>query len=93
MPDIRQKYKIDNLIIQDNYVYCKIQKGILKAQGHPQPTVPIKTDNETTSSFVNDTLKRKQSKAWDVRYHWLIEEQKKNNFKIYWDKGANNLAD
>ena len=67
--------------------------NILEALGHPQKTIPIKTDNETAASFVNDTLKRKQSKAWDVQYHWLIEQQNKKNFKIYWDKGENNLAD
>ena len=67
--------------------------NILKALDHPQTTIPVKTDNETAASFVNDTLKRKRSKAWDVRYHWLIEQQKKKNFKIFWDKGDNNLAD
>ena len=67
--------------------------NILNALGHKQSMVNIKTDNETAASFVNDTLKHKRSKAWDVRYHWLIEQQRNKKFKIYWDKGANNLAD
>jgi len=66
---------------------------ILKALGHPQTAVPIKTDNATAASFVNDTLKRKRSKSWDVRFHWLAENQRNKTFQIYWDKGANNLAD
>ena len=40
--------------------------NILEALGHPQKMIPIKTDNKTAASFVNDTLKRKRSKAWDV---------------------------
>ena len=50
-------------------------------------------DNVTAASFVEDILKRKQSKAWDVRYLWLLEQQCNKKFKIYWDKGATNLAD
>ena len=65
---------------------------IFRALGHPQPAVPIKTDNATAASFVDDTLKQKRSKAWDVRYHWLVELQRNKIFKMYWDKGANNLA-
>ena len=66
---------------------------ILRVLGHPQPAIPIKTNNATAAAFVEDTLKRKPSKAWDVRYHWLVEQQRNKNFKMYWDKGANNLAD
>ena len=53
----------------------------------------MKTDNATAAAFVNDTLKNKRSKAWDVRYHWLSEQQHNGTFKYYWDKGKNNLAD
>ena len=66
---------------------------ILNALGHPQHHIPIKTDNVTASSFVTSTIKQKRSKAWDVRYHWLSEQQAKKKFHIFWDKGANNLAD
>ena len=68
-------------------------KNMLKALGHPQKAVPIKTDNATAASFVKDTLKMKRSKAWDVRYHWLSEQQNKQNINIYWDAGNNNIAD
>jgi len=66
---------------------------ILRALGHPQQRIPIKTDNATAASFVTDTLKQKRSKAWDVRYHWLSEQQRNKKFNIFWDKGSNNLAD
>ena len=66
---------------------------ILHALGHPQFDILVKTDNETAAVFENDTLKQKRSKSWDVRFHWLLEQQKKKQFNIYWDKGSNNLAD
>ena len=66
---------------------------ILQALGHPQDRNNIKTDNATAASFVTDTLKQKRGKAWDVRYHWLSEQQRNKKFNIFWDKGSNNLAD
>ena len=68
-------------------------KQMLEALGHKQTATPVKTDNKTASSFVTDTFKQKRSKAWDVRYHWLSEQQKLRFFFIYWAKGVLNLAD
>ena len=50
-------------------------KQMLTALGHPQGAVPVKTDNATAASFVTDMLKQKRSKSWDVRFHWLSEQQ------------------
>ena len=66
---------------------------MLRVLGHPQQASPIKTDNATAASFVKDMLKQKCSKAWDMRYHWLSEQQNRKIFNIYWDKGSRNLAD
>ena len=63
------------------------------ALGHLQPAIPAKTDNSTASGFVNDTLKKKRSKVWDVRYHWLNDQSALDNLFIYWDKGTSNYAD
>ena len=71
-------------------VYLKL---MCEALAHEQPPTPSKTDNSTADSFVNDTLKKKRSKSWDVRYHWLSDQSEMNNFFIYWDKGINNWAD
>ena len=68
-------------------------KRMLNALGHPQTMTPIKTDNATAASFVTDMLKKKRSKAWDMRYHWLSEQQNLKKFLIYWEKGIHNLAD
>ena len=68
-------------------------KHILQALGHPQGPIPIKTDNQTASAFVNNTLKAKRSKTWDMRYFWLKDRVSQSEFFIYWDKGSNNHAD
>ena len=59
-------------------------KHMLHALGHPQIALPIKNDNATAASFVTDMLKQKRSKAWDVRYHWLSEQQALRTFFIYY---------
>ena len=68
-------------------------RNMLTTLGHPQPATPVKTDNSTATAFVNDYLKKKKSKSWDMNYHWLSDQSKLNKFYIYWDKGINNKAD
>ena len=55
-------------------------RNMLTVLSHLQPTTPAKTDNSTASSFFNDTLKKKRSKVWDVRYHWLSDQSALNKF-------------
>ena len=66
---------------------------MLKALGHDQLATPVKTDNATAASFVIDMIKKKRSKLWDVRYHWLSEQQSLKTFFVYWQEGLKNLAD
>ena len=40
---------------------------MLSALDHLQPATHAKIDNSTVSGFFNDTLKKKRSKAWDVK--------------------------
>jgi hypothetical protein len=37
--------------------------------GHTQPPTPLRTDNSTAFGIVNETIKQKQYKAMDMRYH------------------------
>ena len=67
-------------------------KNMLQALGHPQKATLAKTNNATAASFVTDLLKQKRSKAWDVRYHWLCEQQVLKTFFIFWQQGLKNLA-
>jgi hypothetical protein len=41
--------------------------------GHTQPPTPLRTDNSTEFDIMNKTIKQKQSKATDLRYHWLTD--------------------
>ena len=66
---------------------------MLHALGHHQDIIRIKTDNSTAAAFSNSTLKEKRSKSWDMRWWWLQDRVKQKEFKIWWDKGVNNLAD
>ena len=68
-------------------------KKMLHALGHHQDIIKIKTDNSTAAAFSNSTLKEKRSKSWDMRWWWLQDRVKQKEFKIWWDKGVNNLAD
>ena len=68
-------------------------RNMLIAMGHAQPPTPIKTDNSTANSFVHDNINLKKSKSWDMRYYWLRDRSLQQQFKIFWEKGLNNLAD
>ena len=66
---------------------------VLHQLGHPQPPTPIKTDNATAKAFIHQTMRRKKSKSWDMRYWWLKENTAQSEFDIFWDRGVNNWAD
>ena len=66
---------------------------ILIALGHPQLPTPIKTDNATASACINQMMRHKKSKLWDIRYWWLKENSAQSEFNIFWDKGGNNWVD
>ena len=65
----------------------------LEFLGHPQPPTPIQTDNSCAEGIINDTVKQKRSKAIDMRFYWVRDRVRQNQFKIYWRKGESNLAD
>ena len=73
-----------------NYQIVIMVRNILNTLGYKQQPTVVKTINSTASSFVNNLLKQKHSKSWDVKFHWLRENE---NFRIYLDKGPNNDAD
>ena len=60
---------------------------------HPQGPTYFKTDNDTAKGFLTSTIRKKRSKAWDMKYHWMKEKIKDNFFQVYWDKGVNNQGD
>jgi hypothetical protein len=61
--------------------------------GQTQPPTPLRTDNSTAYGIVNKTIKQKQSKAMDMRYHWLTDRVRQKQFDVYWRPGRENLGD
>ena len=43
----------------------------LRELGHPQPPTPIITDNSTAAGIANESVKQKNSKAMDMRFHYI----------------------
>jgi hypothetical protein len=67
--------------------------GRLIELGFPQDATPIQTDNNTASGIANDTVKQRRSKAMDMRFYWIRDRVRQDQFLIYWSKGSDNLAD
>jgi hypothetical protein len=61
--------------------------------GHTQPPTPLRTDNSTALSVLNETIKQKRSKVMDMRYHWLTNRVRQKHFDVYWRPGRENLGD
>jgi hypothetical protein len=61
--------------------------------GHTQPPTPLRTDSSTAYGIVNETIKKKRSKAMDMRYHWLTDRFCQKQFDVYWRPGRENLGD
>jgi hypothetical protein len=49
-------------------VYIRI---ILAELGHIQPPTPLQTDNAMADGVINGKVQPKQTKAMDMRFHWL----------------------
>ncbi len=53
-------------------VYIRI---ILEELGHAQPPKPLQTDNAMADRVINDKVQPKQTKAMDMRFHWLRDQE------------------
>lgn len=61
--------------------------------GHSQPATPLATDNNTAEGILDSTLKQKRSKSIDMRFNWLKDCVKREQFAVNWEPGKYNLAD
>jgi hypothetical protein len=66
---------------------AKVLQLTLVELGHPQPPTPIHIDNTTTVGIVNNTIKRQQSRAMEMRYFWLLDGKTQKYFKFYYQPG------
>jgi hypothetical protein len=70
-----------------------VLRTTLEELGHPQPPIPMKTDNTTATGYSNSTIKQKRTTAMDLRFYWIKDRVKQGQFNVYWGPGYHNLAD
>ena len=68
-------------------------RHLLQALGHTQPPTPLKTDNSTANAFVHKALRQKKSKSWDMKNNWLRDRERKQQLRVFGEKGKKNAAD
>eukprot|EP00957_Ditylum_brightwellii_P034780 2636119-Ditylum_brightwellii.AAC.1 len=52
----------------------------LEEMGHPQPAIPIATDNTTVEGIMNTNVQQKQSKAINMRLYWMQDRIREGQF-------------
>ena len=65
----------------------------LEELGHPQGPTPLQFDNTSATQILKEEVSQKRSKAMDMRYYWLRDRAKQQQFHIHWKSGTQNLAD
>jgi hypothetical protein len=71
-------------------VYIRI---ILEELGHVHPPTPLQSDNAMADGVINGKVQPKQTKAMDMRFHWLRDKERQQYFHIYWKPSKLNYAD
>ena len=79
-------------------LYMNAQKAVsiyntLYKLGHPQLLTLIQTDNTAVESIIDNNVKMKMSKIFDIQYHWLKDTAEQQQFHIHWKKGRDNKGD
>ena len=78
------------------FVNCKHAvntRNILEALGHQQQPTQATSDNSVAVGLSHDSLKVKRSKAIDLRFHWIRDRIRQQQFEVIWAPGRDNLAD
>jgi hypothetical protein len=77
-------------IMASKAVYIRI---ILEELGHVQPPTPLQTDNAMVDGIINEKVQPKQTKAIDMRFHWLQDWECQQQFQIYCQPSKLNYSD
>ena len=67
-------------IYPNGKVVISVRASIIEI-GHPQDPTPLKTDNNTADGFFNKKIKPKRSESFDMKFYWVLDQIKKNNFE------------
>ena len=72
-----------------------IVRRLLHILGHPQHLdgTPFKMDNVVTNGFIHSNIRQRQSKSWNMKYHWMRNKSTIKDIRYFWDRGENNQAD
>jgi hypothetical protein len=70
-----------------------VLRTTLEELGHKKPPTPMETDNTTATGYSNGKIKQKRTKAMDMRFYWIKDRVKQEQFNLYWGPGYQNLAD
>ena len=70
-----------------------IQRITLEEMQWPQPPTPITVDNSTAMGLARDTSKANESRAMDMRLHWIQDQAQQRQFLVTWAPGKLNKAD
>jgi predicted transposase YdaD len=77
----------------ENTKCATILRMTIEEMGYPQPPTPVQTDNSMACGIANDNIKQQRSRAIDMRFYWVRDRVKQNQFHIYWGPGKLNLVD
>ena len=69
-----------------------MQQPLIKL-GHPQPPIPMQTDNATTHTLLTNKILPKALKAMEMCFQGLRCCDAQGQFWYYWRPGPQNLAD
>ena len=61
--------------------------------GCPQEPIPIKIENSIATAFLDNNLQITCSKPWYMKLYWLRDEDNRQHFKVFLDKGMHNASD
>jgi hypothetical protein len=71
----------------------RIFRLTLAELGHPQPPTPIHCDNATAAGIANGTVKKQRSRSMEMRYFYICDQVKNEEFSVRWHPGQENLGD
>ena len=78
-------------------VFVNCQEAIAIRQtliemSNSQPVTSVHVDNKCAVGILNETFRQRKSKSTDMRFYWVRDRVKQKQFRIFWEKGASNLA-
>jgi hypothetical protein len=65
----------------------------LEEMGHPQGPTPLQFDNKCAVGILTDTVVQRRSKAMDMRFYWVRDRHRQQQFHVQWKCGQENLVD